>query len=152
MWSENVITVGGSFKTDRIFELAKPQLVELVNNSDFRFKDSERLFQAINGNDYGLIYRVTHPSTGKICIVLMGLGVRGTEAAGFYFRTNASVLGKMFGDKDFAFLVHVRIDHGKETATPCWYLPEPKLINKLFHPVISFKKLRRLKRSLLSQC
>ncbi len=137
--------MGGGFKTDRIFELAEPRLVELVDNSAFRFNDSDNLFQGINGNDYGLIYRITHPSTGKICIVLMGLGVRGTEAAGYYFRTNASILGKIFGDNDFAFLVHVRIDHGKETATPCWYLPKPKLIKKIFHPFIWFRNFQQLK-------
>lgn len=147
LWSENVISIGGSFKTDRIFELANPRLVELVNNAAFRFTDSDNLFQGIDGNDYGLIYRITHPATGNICIVLMGLGIRGTEAAGYFFRTQASVLGKLFGGRDFAFLVHVRIDHGKETATPCWYLPEPQTVKKILHPILWYRIFKPLKRS-----
>jgi hypothetical protein len=145
LWSENLLSVGGNFKTDRIFELQNPRSVNLVNNDAFRFTDSDQLFQAINGNDYGLIYKVTHPNTGKICIVLMGLGVRGTEAAGYFFRSRASILGKMFGDRDFALLVHVRIDHGKETASPCWYFPEPLTIKKLLHPVIWNSMFKSLK-------
>lgn len=147
LWSENIISVGGGFKTDRIFELANPRLVELVNNASFRFNDSDSLFQGVNGNDYGLIYRVTHPVTGKVCIVLMGLGVRGTESAGYYLRSKASILGKMFGGKDFAFLVHVRIEHGKETASPIWYLPEPQTTKKIVHPLLWYRILRPLKRS-----
>jgi hypothetical protein len=145
LWSEHVLSVGGNFKTDRIFELANPRFVELVNNVAFRFSDSNQLFQGINGNDYGLIYRVTHPVTGKICIVLMGLGVRGTESAGYYFRTKAAILGKLFGGRDFAFLVHVRIDHGKETASPCWYLPEPMRIKKILHPILWYRSFKPLK-------
>lgn len=146
LWSENLLSVGGNFKTDRIFELPNPRLANLLNNASFRFTDSDQLFEGINGNDYGLIYKVTHPNTGKLCIVLMGLGVRGTEAAGYFFRTRASVLGKMFGDRDFALLVHVRVEHGKETASPCWYLPEPQIMKKILHPIIwnsIFKPLKR---------
>ncbi len=147
LWSENLLSVGGNSKTDRIFELQNRRLVDLVNNDAFRFTDSDQLFQAINGNDYGLILKVTHPSTGRLCIVLMGLGVRGTEAAGYFFRTRASFLGKMFGCRDFAFLVHVRIAHGKETASPCWYLPEPNITRKMLHPVIWTSILKPLKRN-----
>lgn len=147
LWSENIVSVGGGFKTDRIFELANPRLVELVNNASFRFNDSDSLFQGVNGNNYGLIYRVTHPVTGKVCIVLMGLGVRGTESAGYYLRSKASILGKMFGGNDFAFLVHVRIEHGKETASPIWYMPEPQTTKKILHPLLWYRILRPLKRS-----
>lgn len=145
LWSEHILSVGGNFKTTRIFEIANPKLVELVNNVSFRFSDSDKLFQAVDGNDYGLIYRVTHPVTGKICFVLIGLGIRGTEAAGYYLRTKAALLGKMFGSRDFAFLVQVRIDHGKETTSPCWYLPEPNLLERIVHPIIWYRDLKSLK-------
>lgn len=74
----------------------------------------------------------------------MGSGALGTESAGYYLRNHSKILGKIFGKEDFAFLVHARLDHGKESAKPCWFYPDPKILNKILHPIIWFMDLRKL--------
>lgn len=65
LWTKNLVSIGGHFKTDKIFETCNPQFVSLDSNGGFRFCNSSQSFVAINNNDYGLIYKTTHPVTKK---------------------------------------------------------------------------------------
>ena len=147
LWSKNIICIGGSCKTDKIFESCKPIFASLVPHDStvvFKFNNSEKLFHAINNNDYGLVWKTNYPGTEKKCLVIIGLGSLGTESAAYYLRNNATILGKIYGSKDFACLIHVRLDHGKESAQICYLAPEPILWRKICHPIIWFKYFRNL--------
>lgn len=144
-WSMHQVSIGGNFKSEQILA-AKPQpLVVLHNQSQFKFHDRAQAFGPTR-YDAGIICRIKHPTTKKKCMVIMGLGVLGTEAAGHYLRTHAVDLGKMFGREDFAILVRARIDQGKEWATPRWYSPEVPRRNRILHPVVWFRRYRSIRR------
>jgi hypothetical protein len=142
LWDTNVAAIGGSFKTDRIFEFANPPRVVIESGSGgFRVSSGE-LFDARSGNDHGLIYKVTNPATRRKCFMVIGLGSMGTEAASYYLRTKARYLGKLFGGRDFALVVHVRVDHGPEAASPRWFSPGLPQWRRAMHPVAWWRTLR----------
>ncbi len=136
LWSENILSIGGNYKTEKIFELSNNKYVEITENNSFKFNDHSELFFSKDNNDFGLIYKATNPATQKKCFVIMGIGVEGTKAASYYFRTNLSQIGKMFGKNDFALLVKIKIGQGRENSKLAWYLPNISLSSKLCHPLI----------------
>lgn len=140
VWDKNLVSIGGNTKTDRIFDI--DEMISFENNSVFIFDNTDKHFVPIDGHDYGLIYKNFYPTTGKICIVIMGFGVVGTEAAAYFLRRHAASLGKMFGNRKFAFLLKVRLDEGKDSARPLWFSPEPPIWRKLLHPITWFKQIK----------
>ena len=150
-WDRNIICVGGTFKTNLIFDQDNQRTVWIAPGLQdsrlpaFYFPDRETPFEGI-GTDYGLIYKTYYRNTGRICLIVMGLGVFGTEAAGYFLRIHAKWLGEMFGKKPFAFLVRARPTSGHQSAEPCWYYPEPTRAAKFFHPLVWNRRFRSLKR------
>ena len=146
LWSKDLVCIGGHFKTVRILELASRTLVGYQHPDRFVFPKGPTFIA--RDHDYGLILKMTHPETKKICLVLMGLGALGTEAAGHYLRENGAMIGRLYGSRDFALLLEVDLNHGKEAATLCWLNPQPRLVIKLLHPIAWFSRLRGVRRRL----
>jgi len=146
-WDAHTICIGGNFKTWRAFETCEPRHVQLVpagNTVVFKFPDSETRYGAENKNDHGVIFKTTIPATGKKCLIVMGMGALGSEAAAYFLRDHAALLGKMYGSRDFAFLVHARLDQGKQSARPCRCFPPPGLWRRILHPVLWFRTFRQI--------
>lgn len=151
IWDQHLFAIGGSHKTDAIFSSCEPRLVKLVPNEIdgintlcFNLANSDEFFTAINGNDYGLILKATYPPTGVQCFVIMGLGSLGTEAAAYYLRNNAAKLGRAFGGRSFAALVHCRLEQGKQSARLYRWRPIPAFLRVIRHPSL-WTEYRRMK-------
>ena len=144
-WNSDLVCIGGHFKTDRVLQLAAASLVQYRHPNAFASTDGTRTFPAGGAGgttDYGLVLKVTHPVTSRTCLVLMGLGGLGTEAAAHYLRFNARMLGRLFGARDFAVIVEGDVAHGKEAARVCWFSPVPSRIKRILHPFHWFRRLR----------
>ena len=137
LWDQHTIAVGGSLKTKEIMSACEPQLVRITQKKEtigFQLTGCEELFQAINGNDYGIILKTKYPPTGKQCMIIMGMGSLGTEAASYYLRQNAQMIGRAFGAQPFVLLVHCRIDQGKQSARLHRWHPQVPVWKKILHP------------------
>jgi hypothetical protein len=136
-WDRNIICVGGSVKTEGIMRNVGSRLVRVVldNSPDhgaFAFSDSDERFVGRisrslppTGFDYGIILKTTYAATGKKCLTVMGSGVFGTEAAAYFLRQNATILGRVYGKNDFVVMVRTIIEDGPQSAELWWYNPEP---------------------------
>jgi len=147
-WSSHIITIGGHGKSRAIISASDDGLVEIVEHNQLealRLCGDNHYFQALNQSDYGLIYKTKYPSTDRTCFVFMGLGCLGTEAAAYYFRTNATALGRLFGRKSFALIMECRIDEGKQSARACSCSPRPSWLrrNLLFSTRSVMRDLKR---------
>jgi len=142
LWSKDLVCIGGHFKTDRVFEVCAKSLVHYRHPDTFASPDGGRTFTVHGSTDYGLVLKATHPATHKKCLVIMGLGALGTEAAAHYFLKKATMLGRLYGPDDFALLVEVDVNHGRESAGLCWFNPVPSLLRRVRHPLHWFLELR----------
>jgi len=131
-WFEPSVCVGGSFKTDKAFELCTPAFVRRERHGFIALVDNQE-FLADSRYDYGIIYRGRHPS-GNSCLVLFGDGVAGTVAAGVYLRRNALYLARLYGSRPFAAIVRVGWRDGKDSGVIAWLSPAAPLAPWL-HPV-----------------
>ena len=152
VWDQHLFAIGGSHKTEAIFASCEPRLVEVVRNEvegintlGFRLTGSNEIFSAIDGNDYGLILKTTYPPTGVQCFVLMGMGSLGTEAAAFFLLNNATTLGRAYRGRDFAVLVHCRLEQGKQSARLHRWNPVPAWMGVIRHPSL-WAEYRRMER------
>jgi hypothetical protein len=153
VWDQHLFAVGGSEKTQAIFSSCEPRLVEVVqqevqgtNTLGFRLTGSDEFFSAVNGNDYGLILKTTYPPTGVQCFVLMGMGSLGTEAAAYFLRNNAARLGRAYGGRNFAVLVHCRLEQGKQSASLHRWNPNPTWTRVIRHPSlwVEYRRINRM--------
>lgn len=140
VWDQHLFVIGGSNKSNAIFSSCEPRLVEIVqykiqetDTIGFRLTDSNEIFSAINHDDYGLILKTKYPPTGAWCFVVMGIGSLGTEAAAYFLRKNAAMLGRAYGGRSFAVLVHVRLEQGKQSARLHRWNPIPTWTRVLLH-------------------
>ena len=141
LWTSDLVCIGGHFKTDRVLQLAA-SLVRYTHPYSFTSPNGTSTF-TVGPADYGLILKITHPVTSRTCLVLMGLGALGTEAAAHYLRLNARMLGQLFGGSDFALVVQADAAHGKEAARVCWFNPPPSRLRQVLHPFYWFRRLRQ---------
>lgn len=135
-------------KQIRLLEACDPVFASLVPHNGtvaFKFDNSQRLFHAVNNDDYGLIWKTNYPATARKCLIIIGLGSLGTAAAAHYLKSNAATIGKMYGRRDFACLIQVKLDQGKESAQICHLSHEPLLWNIMCHPVVWWKHYRHLR-------
>lgn len=155
IWNKPIVSIGGNYKTNRIFERCKPIYVEFgvhkLPNSDeksayFKMKN-EKLFPIIP-NDYGLIHKTKDKNTDRDVFIIMGLGCLGTTSAGKFFRNNFQKLGKMYGHKPFAIIVKSKLYEGGESYEFYDYNPEPSLIRKFIFPFTWFRMFRPVKNKL----
>ncbi len=143
-WTEPLVSIGGHFKTYRLLEVLEPKVVEYVPVR-FRVLKTGQELVARDGNDYGLIVRAPHPVTGATCLVVMGLGALGTEAAARFLRTNALVLGRALGRAPLTIVVRAALGHGREAAVPVCIAPSPSWARRCMCP-LACKRLSRLLR------
>jgi hypothetical protein len=149
VWDQHLFVIGGSHKSNAIFSSCEPRLVELVqykiqetDTIGFRLADSDEKFSALNNDDYGLILKTKYPPTGVQCFVVMGIGSLGTEAAAYFLRKNAVMLGRAYGGRSFAVLVHARLEQGKQSARLRRWNPIPTLTRVLLHPSLWAEYMR----------
>jgi len=152
VWDKHLFAVGGSHKTEAILSSCEPRLVELARQEiqgtytiGFKLTNSDEFFPAVNGNDYGLILKATYPPTGVQCFVLMGIGSLGTEAAAYFLRNNAVMLGRAYGGRSFTVLVHCRLQQGKQSARLHRWNPTPAWTRVIRYPSL-WAEYRRIER------
>ena len=155
IWNKPIVSIGGNYKTYRIFERCEPIYTELgIDNlpksteksAYFKMKNkSEKLFPTIP-NDYGLIHKTKDKKSGNDIFVIMGLGCLGTVSGGKFFRNNFLQIGKMYGNKPFAIIVKSNLYEGKESYVLYDYYPEPSLIRKIIFPFTWLKIFRHKNR------
>lgn len=144
LWDEPQISVGGSFKTDRILEICMPKYV-VYQPPDTFVVSRGPVFIADATHDYGLIAKVRHPQTGVSCLVLFGFGMAGTAAAGRFFRRHAAHLARVYGSRPFALILRVGWHDGSASAEPAWMSSNAATFLPIVHPLVWWKY-----RSLLS--
>jgi hypothetical protein len=142
LWDQHVVCVGGHYKSDRLLEACEPRLVRLENNSRFVLVDSAQTFQIDGQTDRAIIYKAVYPQTGRTCILVMGLGALGTQAAGYFLRTHASDFGKMFGSKPFCAVVSADLLQGKSSASLTSCYPKPGFMRRMTHPFVWVRRFR----------
>jgi hypothetical protein len=123
--SDDVISIGTHYKSLQLLGSFEPKLVIFRSPDAFRSLVTPEVFEAKGGTDFGLIYKGRHPSTGRGCWVLMGVGDAGTLAAARYLRTNARQLGAFTGAAAFAAIVSVEAGRGPDQAVLRALLPAP---------------------------
>ncbi len=148
-WDRNIVCIGGSAKTIEIFAQDDPEnrsKRQFPENLGSLFPDL-RLDTEDPCDDVGLIHKTFFQSTGKPCLVLMGGGVLGTEAAGYFFRNHARLLGKMYGKKPFSVLVTASLSAGPQSANLAWYYPDPSPWTRIFYPLEWIRRIRHVKQA-----
>ncbi|MBU1854464.1 MAG: hypothetical protein KKF89_01985 [Nanoarchaeota archaeon] len=138
-WDNPIVSIGGHFVTDKIFEKCKPIFCKKTNDS-FKLKNMKEPVKCY-GKDYGLIMKTKNIEHNFDVFVLMGLGVRGTSASGFFFRKYHNYIAKLYGSRAFALILKCELNQGKEDAKLFNYYPEPPLYKKILHPLI-WKKFK----------
>lgn len=132
-WNEDAIAVGPHHRALEILEGCEPNLVTFRHPGTFRTIGSQEVFQAKDGQDYGLVYKGRYPTTRRSCWVVMGTGDTGTEAAAHFLRVHARPLGQLMGAGPFAAIVAVSSPPGREPATLQWLAPRPRWWRRLLH-------------------
>lgn len=122
---DDVISVGTHYKSIQLLGAFEPKLVTFRSPNAFRSLVSPEVFEAKGGSDFGLIYKGRHPTTGRSCWVVMGLGDAGTLAAARYLRRNARRLGAFTGAAAFAAIVSVETGRGPSEGVLRALLPTP---------------------------
>lgn len=89
--------------------------------------------------DAGIIQKTFTKDSNKPVFILAGLGTLGTNSAGYFFKTYASVLGKLFGDDAFCVLFKSRWDEGKASFQIAVVYPEPHWTKAIMYPVVYWK-------------
>lgn len=133
-WTQDLISIGGHYKTERLLDIGEPRVVSLPKADTFRTLPDKRDFTATTC-DYGLIYRGRHPQTGAAFLALMGIGALGTEAAGYFLRTQAATLAALFPGSGYAVIVQTALNDGRQGAKPVWWWPHPTSARRVVHTV-----------------
>ena len=133
-WDNPIVSIGGHFVTDKIFDKCNPIYCKKTNDS-FKLNNMKEPVKCY-GKDYGLIMKTKNIEHDFDVFVLMGLGVRGTSASGFFFRKYYNHIAKLYGSKAFALLLKCELNEGKEDATLINFYPEPAIYKKILHPFV----------------
>lgn len=115
-WSQDAVTVGPHYLAFQILDTCEPRLVALRQPDGIRALVSQQLFEAKDGQEYGLIYKGRHPATHRTFMVIMGLGDLGTVAAAAFLQLHARSLGHLAGGKPFAAIIGANPASGPERA------------------------------------
>lgn len=129
-WDGTIVCVGGSFKSDQIWTKCDP-LPVILDGGDFKIQVTGERLRALKPHDFGLLCKTRNPDTGSDVWLVIGLGVYGTEASGYFLRTKLSALGKMFGGAPFAVVVRTTLTAGGRQAMLYWYGPEVPLWRRI---------------------
>ncbi len=132
-WDSAIVCVGGSFKADEIFKKCK-DLPVVLDGGNFKVVAEDRILSAINDEDFGLICKTCNPENRREIWLIIGLGVWGTESAGFYLRNNLRRLGLVFGPYPFSVIIRTSITGGGRQGSLYWHSNIGKL-RRLLHPV-----------------
>lgn len=132
-WDATIVCIGGSFKADEIFRKVNDVPVKLDVDS-FRLPNCNRVLRATAGQDFGLICKATNPDNQHQMWLIIGLGIRGTESAGFYLRNSLRLLGNLFGCSCFAVIVCTSLTGGGRQASLYWH-SSVRWFRKLLHPI-----------------
>ncbi len=135
-WDEPAFSIGGHFKTDQILKHCQPSLVSLQQFDRFRVGASGPDFVAIGDDDFGLIYKGFHPTSGQPFIAIMGLGAVGTEAAAYYFHMNAPQLGRTYGSDPFALVIRAPLTQGYQGGSLAWASTPTFSLRHVLHPLL----------------
>ncbi|MBU4252795.1 MAG: hypothetical protein KJ931_04240 [Candidatus Omnitrophica bacterium] len=143
LWNGNIICIGGSEKVYSILDICKLKYCTLSEDRcRIKLPSGEEL-DAINGDDYGVIQKMKHPHTGFDCWLIVGVGVLGTLAAGYYLRKYCKEFGKIFGGREFCCIIKGRFEQGRESGIPFRVWPEPYLYKKIIHPILWIRKYKK---------
>jgi hypothetical protein len=124
-WNDDAFAIGPHYASQLTLDTCEPRLVTFRYPAAFRSLVSQDVFETRAGWDYGLIYKGEHPATHRACWVVMGLGDLGTEAAAWFLRVNARMLGLFTGSRPFAAIVAVDSKRGRDAAILRWLQPKP---------------------------
>jgi hypothetical protein len=136
-WNSSIVCVGGSFKSDEIFRKCQ-DLPVVLQGSSFRVVANGRILSAVGNEDFGLICKTSNPENGREIWLIIGLGARGTESAGFYLRNNLRMLGFVFGRTPFSIVIRTSITGGGRQASLYWYSNIGRL-RRLLHPIACWR-------------
>ncbi|MDK1046415.1 MAG: hypothetical protein QGM45_12130 [Anaerolineales bacterium] len=134
-WDHHVVCVGGNFKAKKVRELCEPKYLQVDGRGAFVIVPTGAEYMSTGRTDYGVIYKTKNPQTGRTCLLVMGIGALGTEAAGHYLRTHAAELGHMVGGGAFVLVVTADLELGKESVRVLDLYPEPPWYRKALHPL-----------------
>jgi hypothetical protein len=132
-WDATTVCVGGSPKSDEVFRKCR-NIPVVLDGATFRIAAANLSLQAINNEDFGLISKTINPENHHDIWLIIGLGARGTESAGFYLRNNLRMLGSVFGRSPFSVIVRTSITGGGRQASLRWHSDIGKL-RWMLHPV-----------------
>jgi hypothetical protein len=139
-WDSTIVCVGGSSKADEIFKKCK-NLPIVLDDAKFKVVAEDRILSATNNQDFGLICKTRNPENRREIWLIIGLGVRGTESAGFYLRNNLRRLGLVFGPYPFSVIIRTSITGGGRQGSLYWHSNIGKL-RRLLHPVACWRFAR----------
>ncbi|MCK5233932.1 MAG: hypothetical protein KAJ91_03885 [Candidatus Aenigmarchaeota archaeon] len=146
-WDNPIVSIGGNFVTNKILEKCEPIYCDVAPDS-FKLRNMKKSVKC-NGKDYGLIMKTKNVEQNLDVFVLMGLGVRGTSAAGYFFRKYHNQIAKLYGSSPFALLLECELNQGREDARLFDFYPEPSWYKKLVYFFI-WKKFNKYKNQQMS--
>jgi hypothetical protein len=124
-WDASIVCVGGSFKSERVWEKCRPPVA--IEGSSLKISLTGERLRAAAPQDFGVLCKTRNPENGRDVWLIIGVGVYGTEAAGYFLRTNVRTLGRMFGKSAFTVVVRTTLMEGGRQASLWWYTPEVSL-------------------------
>lgn len=138
-WSNSMVLIGFNPKTLKVIEKCSP-----IN---FKLENGELSIPALNislnscvPNDAGIIQKTYLNNSNIPVLILAGLGVFGTSAAGYILKEEHLNLGKLYGSSSFCVIFSVKMDEGRTSARIVSIYPKPKILNIILHPIVYYQK------------
>lgn len=138
-WSNPIATIGFNPKTEKLIDKCEPIYFKL-EGGNLSIPNSNVSLDSYVPNDAGIIQKTYLKNSDIPVLILAGLGVLGTSAAGYLFKEEHLSLGKLYGSNPFCMIFSVRTDEGRTSARPIAIYPKPKILNIVLHPVTYFQK------------